>query len=170
MCFDFAKHGRKKVPVQKLFSLSESKNRDTCSRFFGICKANPISCALPRGALRCRITGCLTTDSILFSLKKRHCFWGAMSLVIHSNTDGETLQCLFDKKIQISPENKKIHERTAGAVLQEDASRRLILFKKVYPSGEAYRSWQRRGTRARFRRARSERCRPSAAPRSVQRP
>ena len=28
-------------------------------------------------------------------------------------------------------ENKKIHERTAGAVLQEDASRRLILFKAI---------------------------------------
>ena len=35
--------------MQKLFSLSKTKNRGTRPRFFGICKANSISCALPRG-------------------------------------------------------------------------------------------------------------------------
>ena len=48
-CPDFAGHGRKIVPMRKLFSLSKSKNRGTRPRFFGICKANSILCALPRG-------------------------------------------------------------------------------------------------------------------------
>ena len=36
--------------MQKLFSLSESKNRGTRPRFFGLCCAKSILCALPRGS------------------------------------------------------------------------------------------------------------------------
>ena len=43
-----AKHGRKKVPIQKLFSLSAYKNRGTRPRFLSLCFAKCILCALSR--------------------------------------------------------------------------------------------------------------------------
>ena len=60
LCFDFAKHGRPKVPIRKLspsqsqkilrYPCAASRPRcaDTCSRFFGICYANAIKYALLR--------------------------------------------------------------------------------------------------------------------------
>ena len=150
----------------------QEKSAPTLGRYQNVIPGVPNLCfKVPTGGGKTFIA-CNAVRPIFDALpatKTKAVVWLVPSDAILTQT-AKHYNAFFDKKIQISPENKKIHERTAGAVLQEDASRRLILFKKVYPSGEAYRSWQRRGTRARFRRARSERCRPSAAPRSVQRP
>ena len=61
---------RKFLPVVETFSLQKFKNGDTCSPFLSICRANAISCALPREMLKnADYTTFRQTEGLEFSLK-----------------------------------------------------------------------------------------------------